>query len=613
LAATHILVDGATYHQDSNSSPFSSYPDFPSFDPYQVLRVSQSADIQSIKAAYRARAKETHPDKQQPNGGSARSSRDDSEFIQVQESYDLLVDTERRRQYDRHRRLLKIQQQKQRRQQEQKRRQEEWLRQQKRQKKPPQQQQSQKRRNQQEQQPPPRPPNQKQYSQSSKSYNNNHNNRNANSQQQQQQELVTKLIVINEYTQPINLYRLVEVLDPFHHFQRRQKQEVVRYDLLLVHENLAPGAIHTLRRTSNIHVGDVIVARDVRVDAFSDVNRSDKVNRNNQKQHHPYADSTILFRHTITSNIQNGKLFIGGHHHSRSNKDDNDAAVIDSIYTSDCYDLSTKCIEMNNKPTINCQTFPEFMNHMCRLTCRQCRRPPPISSSSKGRKQTSPSSSQSFMSNLMKASFRDVWYTSLVFLGDVGEYIMVGWFSFIEQLDDMLSSREYALLAWVMISFITGLYASLLLTVRYATICACIPLTLFAMVAKEEVRRRFDIPDFLDGFLHDTTHIFRYNFEAATVFMLILYAVGIIITIAIDGLTDVHIEMSTGTNNNKNRPRQPVTNQTMTAELEIADDVSPPIVQSSSSCSSSSNTCKEGIGEKEDDKVHNQRLCQQER
>lgn len=64
-------------------------------DPYLVLGVSRSASTEEIKAAYRRRAKQTHPDL---NNGSTASSR---EFQEVTEAYAILVDPAERSRFDR--------------------------------------------------------------------------------------------------------------------------------------------------------------------------------------------------------------------------------------------------------------------------------------------------------------------------------------------------------------------------------------------------------------------------------------------------------------------------------------------------------------------------------
>lgn len=60
-------------------------------DPYAELGVSKDATEDEIKAAFRKRAKETHPDKA---GGSSE------EFERVKQSHLVLTDPERRKKYD---------------------------------------------------------------------------------------------------------------------------------------------------------------------------------------------------------------------------------------------------------------------------------------------------------------------------------------------------------------------------------------------------------------------------------------------------------------------------------------------------------------------------------
>ncbi len=62
---------------------------------YKILRILPTATQEQIKAAFRVRARETHPD-----------TRDRSDFHLVKEAYDTLSDPEQRAHYDR---LLKLQ------------------------------------------------------------------------------------------------------------------------------------------------------------------------------------------------------------------------------------------------------------------------------------------------------------------------------------------------------------------------------------------------------------------------------------------------------------------------------------------------------------------------
>jgi len=59
---------------------------------YQALGVPRSADAEAIRAAYRAQAKELHPDLSEGSSNEA--------FLRLQEAYDVLRDPERRASYD---------------------------------------------------------------------------------------------------------------------------------------------------------------------------------------------------------------------------------------------------------------------------------------------------------------------------------------------------------------------------------------------------------------------------------------------------------------------------------------------------------------------------------
>ena len=64
-------------------------------DPYSILGVSKGADAKAIKAAYRALAKELHPDKNKDNPKASER------FSDVTRAYDLLSDAQKRAQFDR--------------------------------------------------------------------------------------------------------------------------------------------------------------------------------------------------------------------------------------------------------------------------------------------------------------------------------------------------------------------------------------------------------------------------------------------------------------------------------------------------------------------------------
>ncbi len=64
-------------------------------DPYQALGVAKGADDKEIKSAYRKLAKELHPDKNKDNPKATER------FSDVTKAYDLLLDKEKRAQFDR--------------------------------------------------------------------------------------------------------------------------------------------------------------------------------------------------------------------------------------------------------------------------------------------------------------------------------------------------------------------------------------------------------------------------------------------------------------------------------------------------------------------------------
>jgi molecular chaperone DnaJ len=68
-------------------------------DYYQILGVAEDADIAGIKKAYRKLAKQYHPDANPDNPAAGER------FKEIAEAYSVLSDAEKRRQYDRMRRL----------------------------------------------------------------------------------------------------------------------------------------------------------------------------------------------------------------------------------------------------------------------------------------------------------------------------------------------------------------------------------------------------------------------------------------------------------------------------------------------------------------------------
>ncbi len=65
-------------------------------DSYEKLGISSSATPDLIKAAYRKKAAQYHPDKNQSPDAPTR-------FREVQEAYEVLSDPERRKAYDEYR------------------------------------------------------------------------------------------------------------------------------------------------------------------------------------------------------------------------------------------------------------------------------------------------------------------------------------------------------------------------------------------------------------------------------------------------------------------------------------------------------------------------------
>uniref|UniRef100_S4R6G4 J domain-containing protein n=1 Tax=Petromyzon marinus TaxID=7757 RepID=S4R6G4_PETMA len=64
------------------------------FDPYAVLGVARSAPQSDIKKAYKALAREWHPDKNRDPNAEDR-------FVEITKAYEVLSNEEKRSQYDR--------------------------------------------------------------------------------------------------------------------------------------------------------------------------------------------------------------------------------------------------------------------------------------------------------------------------------------------------------------------------------------------------------------------------------------------------------------------------------------------------------------------------------
>ncbi|EPS70762.1 hypothetical protein M569_03999, partial [Genlisea aurea] len=68
--------------------------------PYETLELESDADVEQIKVAYRRLAKFYHPDVYDGRGTLDEGETAEARFIKVQAAYELLVDSEKRRQYD---------------------------------------------------------------------------------------------------------------------------------------------------------------------------------------------------------------------------------------------------------------------------------------------------------------------------------------------------------------------------------------------------------------------------------------------------------------------------------------------------------------------------------
>ncbi|XP_057951450.1 NAD(P)H-quinone oxidoreductase subunit T, chloroplastic [Malania oleifera] len=68
--------------------------------PYETLELERDADEQKIKLAYRRLAKFYHPDVYDGKGTLEEGETAEARFIKIQAAYELLIDGEKRRQYD---------------------------------------------------------------------------------------------------------------------------------------------------------------------------------------------------------------------------------------------------------------------------------------------------------------------------------------------------------------------------------------------------------------------------------------------------------------------------------------------------------------------------------
>ncbi|KAL0352324.1 UNVERIFIED_CONTAM: Chaperone protein DnaJ [Sesamum calycinum] len=68
--------------------------------PYDTLELDRDADEEQIKVAYRRLAKFYHPDVYDGRGTLEEGETAETRFIKIQAAYELLIDEEKRRQYD---------------------------------------------------------------------------------------------------------------------------------------------------------------------------------------------------------------------------------------------------------------------------------------------------------------------------------------------------------------------------------------------------------------------------------------------------------------------------------------------------------------------------------
>lgn len=68
--------------------------------PYETLELERDADEENIKLAYRRLAKFYHPDVYDGKGTLEEGETAEARFIKIQAAYELLMDVEKRRQYD---------------------------------------------------------------------------------------------------------------------------------------------------------------------------------------------------------------------------------------------------------------------------------------------------------------------------------------------------------------------------------------------------------------------------------------------------------------------------------------------------------------------------------
>ncbi|KAL5197148.1 hypothetical protein ABZP36_000660 [Zizania latifolia] len=69
--------------------------------PYETLELGRDADEETIKTAYRRLAKFYHPDVYDGKGTLEEGETAEARFIKIQAAYELLIDDQRRKEYDR--------------------------------------------------------------------------------------------------------------------------------------------------------------------------------------------------------------------------------------------------------------------------------------------------------------------------------------------------------------------------------------------------------------------------------------------------------------------------------------------------------------------------------
>lgn len=69
-------------------------------DHYAVLGIPETASSQEVRSAFRALAREWHPDRLGPNATKAQRDLTEDRYKEISEAYDVLSDPELRRRYD---------------------------------------------------------------------------------------------------------------------------------------------------------------------------------------------------------------------------------------------------------------------------------------------------------------------------------------------------------------------------------------------------------------------------------------------------------------------------------------------------------------------------------